>query len=56
MSPSIQKEMEAVFFSEAARQLKQDGAWLKKATLQILLSHRFDVSFFIDSHYEQRNS
>ena len=47
--------MEAAFFSEAAHQLKQDGACLKEATFDHLLSHRFDVSIFIDSHYEHRN-
>ena len=43
------------FFSAAAHQLKQDGACLKEATFEYLLSHRFDVSIFIVSHYEQRN-
>ena len=38
------------FFSAAAHQLKQDGARLKEATVAYLLSHRFDVSIFIDSH------
>ena len=43
------------FFSAAAHQLNQDGARLKDATFAYLLSHRFDVSIFIDSHYEHRN-
>ena len=43
------------FFSAAAHQLKQDGACLKEATFDYLLSHHFDVSIFIDGHYEQRN-
>ena len=47
--------MEAAFFSAAAHQLNQDGARLKDATFSYLLSHRFDVSIFIDSHYEHRN-
>ena len=47
--------MEAAFFSAAAHQLKQDGARLKEATFDHLLSHRFDVSIFIDRHYEHRN-
>ena len=42
-------------FSAAAHQLEQDGACLKKATFENLLSHRFDVSIFIDFHYEERN-
>ena len=40
------------FFSAAAHQLKQDGARLKEATFDYLLSHRFDVSIFIDSNYQ----
>ena len=43
------------FFSAAAHQLNQDCARLKEATFAYLLSHRFDVSIFIDSHYEHRN-
>ena len=42
-------------FSAAAHQLKQDGVRLKEATFDHLLSHRFDVSIFIHSHYEHRN-
>ena len=43
------------FFSAAAHQLNQDGARLKETTFAYLLGHRFDVSIFIDSHYEHRN-
>ena len=48
--------MEAAFFRRLhAHQLNQDCARLKEATFAYLLSHRFDVSIFIDSHYEHRN-
>ena len=54
VSPSIQKEMEAAFFGSCAP-AETRRCVLKEATFEYLLSHRFDVSIFIDSHYEQRN-
>lgn len=48
-------QSKSYIFSAAPHQLKQDGARLKEATFAYLLSHRFDVNIFINSHDEQRN-